>query len=122
MLQELWEFLLRIFHAIHTFLLFCSYTKIDRGNDFNNSILVMGDDIAHGSGDKVLLGQSQGFCKHLKNRLESRDQIRQTWRIYHLGMPKSTSLDWLPTSHKKVSSMERVWIVNPFNPNYQYCF
>ena len=68
---------------------------VDRGKAFNNKILILGDDFAAGVGDKQEFYKVQGITGHLQMELARLHEIKQTWRIYNLGVPGSTSQDWL---------------------------
>lgn len=90
--------------------------RIDRGNAFKNTILVIGDDIAYGKGDPTRIYNVPGVAGKLAKFL-SKEPIKQSWNIYNCGVVGSTSSDWLPLSKTTAnfSLFDRVFSIKKYN-------
>ncbi|GMI37140.1 hypothetical protein TeGR_g5091 [Tetraparma gracilis] len=61
-----------------------------------HKVVVVGDSLAFGLGDWVLPGGSAGLAPGLLQAIALDPQCRQRWHVQNLGVPGSTSKDWLP--------------------------
>lgn len=79
-------------------------TTVIRSNNFHNSILVIGDDFAYGTGDAPKIGRPKGITNYLQQKFSNTSKIKQNWVISNEGKPQSTSSDWLPQSERSEST------------------
>lgn len=74
--------------------------RVERGPKFQNSIAVIGDDVAFGIGDSSMIFEAPGISGKLATEISRSKNIRQSWNIYNYGYRNSSAMDWLPGSYK----------------------
>ncbi|KAL5039598.1 hypothetical protein RTP6_006739 [Batrachochytrium dendrobatidis] len=80
-----------------------SSAMVHRGGNFDNTLIIIGDDFAAGVGDNPNLGNIPGLARFLARELAKESRIKQTWSIFNCGVKGSTSFQWLPSSEQTAS-------------------
>ncbi|KAI9291360.1 hypothetical protein K502DRAFT_368512 [Neoconidiobolus thromboides FSU 785] len=65
-------------------------------NQFVQKLVVFGDDLALGYGDKISFGSGIGLTFYLKTLLFKAKNIKQEWKLFNYGQYGSTSNQWHP--------------------------
>jgi lysophospholipase L1-like esterase len=64
-----------------------------------HKILVIGDGVAEGVGDRIAMGSEPGVVPKLQRIIDSSTgRLRHRWQVSNLGLSFSTLADWLPTA------------------------
>ncbi|KAJ3304785.1 hypothetical protein HDV03_002326 [Kappamyces sp. JEL0829] len=86
---------------LHKQLYQSSRLKIERGPNFSNDMIVLGDSVAWGTGDDRTLLSPWGVARYFTKRLAFNRSIKQTWSVWVFGRDGALSRDWLPASAKR---------------------
>jgi len=74
-----------------------------------HKIVVIGDGIAEGVGDYVVMGNNSGVARRLQDLLQVDARVRHQWNVLNFGRAGTTSEDWLPDGTRFQSTFNNAW-------------